>query len=156
MSREYINSEIDKILNDDNFEGSLKKAMMCAWILGNFKGINLKVMDMNGESSVASYYVLATSSNSTQATSMTNELVHQVRRCGGEILSKEGMSNSDWVLLDTGDVIVHIFKETARDTYEIEALWKNAVSVQIPNSYYFSDEQESAFGDVDSKGRDFF
>lgn len=157
MSRDYISSEIDKIQNDSNFDDSLSKAMTCAWILGNFKGINLKVMDMNEQSSVASYYVLATSSNITQAASMADEIIHQIRRCGGEILSKEGSTQSDWMLLDCGDVIVHIFQETARDTYGLEDLWSNAKSVKIPDSYYFSSEQNyPSASTLDDKGRDFF
>jgi ribosome-associated protein len=144
-------------MNDDQLEGSLKTAMTCAWILGNFKGINLKVMNMGDESSVASYYVLATATNTTQSSAMADEMIHQLKRFDQKVISKEGMNNSDWLLLDLGDIIVHIFQESSRDIYGLEELWPNVSFVSIPQSYYFSSDSAST-GDVltDSKNRDFF
>lgn len=155
MSSEYINSEIDKICNNKDLEGK-KEAMVCAWILGNFKGINLKVMDLSSSSSVASYYVLASATNTSQSQAMAGEIVNQLRRIGCPILSKEGMNNTDWILIDADDVIVHIFQETARDAYGLEELWSEAINVEIPSEYYFSSDHESARITSDDKGRDFF
>ena len=156
MSQEFINAEVDKIVNDNGFEFPLNMAMAAAWLLGNLKGINLKVFDVSATSSLADYYVLASASNSTQANSMAGAIEKELSRNGMKFISKEGVSSSDWILLDGGDIIVHIFQESARDVYELESVWKDAKPIQIPNDYYFSSEEALADNSTDKKRRDFF
>ncbi|OIQ16780.1 MAG: ribosome silencing factor [Bacteriovorax sp. MedPE-SWde] len=139
-SSEYILSNVDEIINKKELEFPLNMAMAGTWILGNFKALNLKVIDMKDSTSLADYFVLASASNMTQAQAMASELSKQMNRLGYEVLSKEGYnSNSDWILIDIGDVIVHIFQETSRDVYDLDNLW-NSPSIQIPNEYYYSSD----------------
>jgi len=157
MSQEFVAVEVDKIIKDENFEFPLNMAMAAAWILGNLKGINLKVFNVTKSSSLSDFYVLASASNSTQAKSMAGAIQNHLARNGMNFISKEGVSDSDWILLDGGDIIVHIFQESARDVYELESVWKDATSVKIPNDYYFSsDDAEAAENVTDKKDRDFF
>jgi ribosome-associated protein len=157
MSQEFISIEVDKIIKNEGFEFPLNMAMAAAWLLGNLKGINLKVFDVSASSSLSDYYILASASNSTQANSMADAIQVHLKRNGMSFISKEGVSGSDWILLDGGDIIVHIFQESARDVYELESVWKDAKSVKIPNDYYFSsDDEEASENASDKKGRDFF
>ncbi len=157
MSQEFVAVEVDKIIKDESFEFPLNMAMAAAWLLGNLKGINLKVFNVSKSSSLSDYYVLASASNSTQAKSMAGAIQNHLSRNGMEFISKEGVADSDWILLDGGDIIVHIFQESARDVYELESVWTDAVSVKIPNDYYFSsDDAEAAENASDKKDRDFF
>lgn len=156
MSKEYVNKEIDKIINDNELSFPQNMAMAAAWLLGNLKGINLKVFDVSHTSSLADYYVLASATNTTQATSMADDIVRSLKRHKMEFLSKEGMQGSDWILLDAGDIIVHIFLEAAREVYGLEELWQEAKQIKIPQSYYFSSEDAEAAEKLDNKGRDFF
>ncbi|MAF77954.1 MAG: ribosome silencing factor [Halobacteriovoraceae bacterium] len=157
MSQEFVAAEVDKIIKSKEFEYPQNMAMAAAWILGNLKGINLKVFDVSSSSSLADFYVLASASNSTQANSMADAISANLRRNGMKFISKEGVSGSDWILLDGGDIIVHIFQESARDVYELESVWTEAKQVKIPNDYYFSSEDaEAAENATDKKGRDFF
>ena len=160
MSQEFITAEVDKIVNDESFKYPQNMAMAAAWLLGNLKGINLKVFDVSHTSSLSDFYVLASASNSTQANAMAGVIQKQLERNGMNFISKEGVNGSDWILLDGGDIIVHIFQETARDVYELESVWKDAKPIQIPNSYYFSSDEaeasESAGLNKDKKDRDFF
>ena len=156
MSQEYINKEIDTILANTEKSDSLNKAMASVWIIGNLKGINLKVMNLEEANSIASFYVLGSATNITQAKAMAEEVLQQYARKGFKVISKEGMNSDDWILIDGGDVIVHIFQESARDSYDLEDLWKQGISVPIPNEYYFSSEGEEGLSTTDDKGRDFF
>lgn len=159
MSQEFVTVEVDKIVKDETYEYPLNMAMAAAWILGNLKGINLKVFNVSKSSSLSDFYVLASASNSTQARSMADAIQKNLTRNGMNFISKEGVSESDWILLDGGDIIVHIFQESARDVYELESVWKDATSVKIPNDYYFSsDDAEAAenASDREKKDRDFF
>ena len=144
MSNEYVNNNVDQIVKNDELQFPLNLAMASAWILGNYKGINLKILDMKRSTSLADYFVLASASNTTQASSMANEIIVQMKRSGSNVLSKEGLyENADWILLDMGDLIVHIFQQTARDVYDLDHLW-DVETVQIPNEYYHSEEETAS------------
>lgn len=138
MSRAYIEKNVDEIMQEKKFP--LNMAMACSWILGNFKGINLKLLDVSKSSSLADYYIVASATNPTQAQSMAEEIVRQMKRKGHSTKSREGREQeSDWVLLDLKDVIVHIFLDNSRPVYDVDNLWGDAVEIEIPHSYYFSD-----------------
>lgn len=156
MSKEFIDKEIDKIVEDKELSFPKNMAMASAWLLGNLKGINLKVFDVSHTSSLSDYYVLASATNTTQASAMADDVTRSLKRHGMNFLSKEGMNGSDWILLDAGDIIIHIFLEAAREVYGLEELWLEAKPITIPQSYYFSSEDAEAAEKLDDKGRDFF
>jgi len=158
MSAEYIKQEVKKIINDDSFEFPLNLAMSAAWIMGNFKGINLKILDTQNTSSLSDYFVIASATNQTQAKAMADVITKELGELNHHALSKEGISaTSDWILLDFGDIICHVFLETSRDVYNLEALWKDAPAIEIPQDYYFSSEGGQDSGPVsDSSERTFF
>jgi ribosome-associated protein len=156
MNRDYVNKEVSAILTDSLFEAPLNIAMASAWIMGNFKGLNLKVLDLRKVSGIADFFVIGSASNPTQASAMAEEISSQMRINGIEALSKEGLkTNTDWILLDYGDIIVHVFHEPSRTVYDLEQLYKNALSVDIPESYYFSTPVDERKGGNDS-GRNYF
>lgn len=156
MSREYVTKEVTAIYNDKNLEAPLNIAMAAAWIMGNFKGINLKVLDLRDKSGIADVFVLGSAGNPTQAAAMAEEISHQMRLLGLEALSKEGLkASTDWILLDYGDVIIHVFHEPARLVYDLDTLYKNAISIEIPESYYFSTPESERRGGSDD-GRNYF
>lgn len=137
----YTSTQIDKIMKNAEYEFPQNMAMASAWILGNLKGVNLKVYDVRGKSSLADFFVVGSANNSIQANSMADEIAVQMRRHGHETISREGVkSEADWTLLDFGDVIVHIFLDLSRDSYSIDELWTDATPVEIPSEYYYSDE----------------
>jgi len=101
-------------------------------------------MDVSKTSSLADYFILASATNSTQAKAMADTVITQLKKHGKQVLSKEGLhtTGSDWILIDLGSVIVHIFQEVARDIYGLEDLWKEAEYVSIPQHYYTSGDDE--------------
>ena len=70
MSNDFINKEIDEIMEDKAFEFPQNSAMSSAWILGNFKGTNLKVLKMSKEFSLTDFFVIGSAQNSTQSKAM--------------------------------------------------------------------------------------
>jgi ribosome-associated protein len=151
MSKEYIEKHVNEIMEDKEIGFPKNMAMASAWVLGNLKGVNLKVMDTSKTSSLSDYFVLCSATNITQAQSMAEEVLVQLKRHGYQALSKEGWAvDSDWILLDMGDIIVHIFLENSRTVYDLDNLWLEAKPVEIPQEYYFSSEEaEAALDDKD-------
>ena len=114
MSNPYIDSAVNKIINDTQLEFPLNLALASCWISAHFKGENLKICDARGKSSLADYFILMSSSNTTQAGAIATEISNQLKKHKANCLSKEGLDTSNWILLDFGDVIIHIFQEKAQ------------------------------------------
>lgn len=141
MSNEYVDKNVSEIFNDKNLTFPLNSAMAAAWILGNLKGVNLKIYNVSKISSLGDYYVMASATNIRQAHSMAEMIGAQLKKHGMKVISTEGKADSDWILLDLGDILVHIFLEVSRGNYNLEALWDEAEPVEIPSSYYFTDDE---------------
>lgn len=137
MANEYVQSEVSKIISNPTFEFPLNHAMASAWIVANFKGDNLKVFDLKKSSSLFDYSVLATAQNATQARAMVDEISHSLKNNGANIVSYEGYESADWILLDTGDIVVHIFNGPARDVYDLDMILAKNPQVKIPEEFYF-------------------
>lgn len=138
MSTDFITKETDKILNDEKYSYPLNIAMASAWIMGNFKGTNLKVYDVKKLTAIADYFVLCSAENPMQAAAIADEIGRMAKQNDETILSQEGRGESDWVLIDIANIIVHIFLDTAREKYALDELWSKATQVEIPESYYFA------------------
>ena len=156
MSDSYIEKNVNQIMKEKEDQFPLNMAMASAWIMGNLKGINLKVLDVTESSPLVDYFVLASANNPTQAQSMADEIVRQMKRLGYKSLSKEGSNpDSDWILIDVGDIIIHIFLDISRDVYDLDRLWEEAVMVEIPQDYYFSEGVEETAGEGEEE-KDYF
>lgn len=134
---EYIQTEVNKVITNKGFEFPLNHALATAWILANFKGENLKIFDMRKSTSLCDYTVLATAQNATQARAMVDEISGNLKLQGASIVSYEGYESADWILLDTGDIIVHVFNGPARDVYDLDLIYAKNPQVKIPEEYYF-------------------
>jgi ribosome-associated protein len=137
MANEYVQSEVKNIISNTGYEFPLNHAMAAAWIVANFKGDNLKVFDLKKSSSLFDYSVLATAQNATQARAMVDEISHSLKNNGANIVSYEGYESADWILLDTGDIVVHIFNGPARDVYDLDMILAKNSQVKIPEEFYF-------------------
>jgi ribosome-associated protein len=138
MSREFIEKEIDQVLNEEGFQHPKNIAMMAAWLCAHFKAVNLKMYDVHEATTLADYFVICSVQNTMQAKTIAENLGQQARRLDQPVLSVEGYTDAEWILVDLGDVIIHIFQETSRDIYDLDRLWTKYPQVQIPESFYFS------------------
>ncbi|OFZ15302.1 MAG: ribosome silencing factor [Bdellovibrionales bacterium GWA2_49_15] len=120
--------------------------MATVWILANFKGSDLKILDVGKHSSMADYFVIASAGNPTQAGAMADTVCQMMKKNNIAIKSLEGSSGSEWTLIDLGDVIVHIFQETARNIYDLEGLYTTSNLVKIPENYYFQGQEKQPKG----------
>jgi len=141
MSSPYIQAEISKIIKANNNPENI--ALASAWIIANFKGINIKIFDGKKTSSLCDYNIVASAENIIQAKSMVDEIVVALKEHNIEIRSLEGMGDAEWILLDLGDIIIHIFQDTARDMFDLDSLWHGEDQLTIPAEYYFGKGEEA-------------
>lgn len=99
------------------------------------KGQQLLVLDLRGLTVIADYFVIATASSAANSRALVDAALDNLRAEGIKGILPEGMGSAAWVLLDVGDVIVHIFDQEHRDFYQLERLWVDAPRVPIPEEF---------------------
>lgn len=88
------------------------------------KGEDIVQIDLKGKSEIGDYMVIASGRSTRQVTAMAEKLADKVKQSFGIISKTEGKDAGDWVLIDTGDVIVHIFRPEVREFYQLEKMWQ--------------------------------
>lgn len=91
--------------------------------LENSKAESILSIDIRGRSSIGDYMIIASGRSHRHVSSVADYLLQALKELGCKNLRVEGLESSDWVLIDTGDVIVHIFHPETRDFYNIEKIW---------------------------------
>jgi len=91
--------------------------------LDDDKAEDIVAIDLRGKSTIADYMVIATGRNSRQLAAMASHLDAKLTKAGIKRVSIEGANQGDWVLLDGGDVVVHLFRPEVRTFYALEKMW---------------------------------
>lgn len=89
------------------------------------KGEDIKIIDIENVSVIADYFVICSASNSSQTQALVDNVEEMLFKAGYECRQKEGNRSSTWVLLDYGDVIVHVFSKEDRLFYDLERIWRD-------------------------------
>lgn len=89
------------------------------------KGIDIKVLDINGLSSIADYFVIVSGNSSSQVSALANEIEEKMGEAGYELNNQEGKNSMRWIILDYSDIIIHIFHKEEREYYNLERLWSD-------------------------------
>ncbi len=98
------------------------------------QGRDAVILDMRGLVNYSDYFIVATGESVLQARAIADEVMQSLKEAGFKMLHIEGYSDGGWVLLDYGEVIVHIFMPESRCFYEIEKLWADAPAEAISES----------------------
>lgn len=93
--------------------------------LDDDKAENIAVIDLQGKASFADFMVVATGRSDRQVGAMADHIVQKLKDKGISRVPSEGRLRGDWVLLDSGDVVVHLFKPETRSFYNLEKLWSD-------------------------------
>lgn len=93
-------------------------------------GQDIVILNIGKVSSLCDYFVIATGSSSRQVKAIADSVEDEMTKIDIEPRGKEGITNQSWVLLDYGDIMVHIFDEENRGFYNLEKLWKDAPYVE--------------------------
>jgi ribosome-associated protein len=91
--------------------------------LDNGKGKDIKILDVRNKTSVADFMVVASGTSERHVKSLANHVVEEAKKNAIVALGMEGLNPGEWVLVDLGDVIVHVMKPQTREFYQLEKLW---------------------------------
>ncbi|HVF28919.1 MAG TPA: ribosome silencing factor [Pyrinomonadaceae bacterium] len=108
------------------------------------KALDLIVLDLRAVASFTDLFLIASGTNARQVQAIADEVVERLKKSGTKAARVEGYKTAEWVLLDYGDFIFHIFEEKARRFYDLERLWRDAVRVQLPPELAGGDSGDGA------------
>lgn len=91
----------------------------------NKKGTDIEVLNIKELSSIADYFVIVSGNSSSQVNALCDEIEEKMSEAGFITNNLEGKNSMRWILLDYGDIIVHVFHRDEREYYNIERLWKD-------------------------------
>jgi ribosome-associated protein len=116
----------------EELDESVKLALHCA---SEKKAFNIIALDLREIASFAEFFIIASGANQRQVQAISDEISEQLKKqLNVRPIRTEGYRTAEWILLDYGDFIVHIFEEKSREFYDLERLWRDAKKVQIPEN----------------------
>lgn len=110
----------------------LKKLVIDA--LEDLKVQDLKLVDVRGKSSITDVMVIACGTSSRHVKSLAGNVVTKAKQAGQPPIGIEGESDGEWVLVDLGDVVVHVMMPEVRDFYGLEKLWETGAAEDVPHT----------------------
>lgn len=99
--------------------------------LDNKKAEDIKVIKISDLTIIADYFVIADGTSSTQTRALADEVEFQLKEKGLAPNQVQGANGSDWIILDYGDIVVHVFHKEQRDFYNLERLWRDGEDIDI-------------------------
>lgn len=114
--------------NPADFDERIRWALLAA---SDKKAIDLTVLDLRGIATFTDFFIIATGANKRQMQAIADEIVEQLKRLGSPAARVEGYQAAEWILIDYGDFIVHVFDGRARRFYDLEYLWREAKRLDV-------------------------
>lgn len=115
----------------DALDEEARMALRCA---SEKKAVNLVGLDLRDITSFAEFFLIASGTNQRQVQAIADEITKKLKmETSLKAIRVEGYQTADWVLLDYGDFIFHIFDEKSREFYDLERLWRDAKRVELPD-----------------------
>jgi ribosome-associated protein len=96
------------------------------------QAVDITVLKLSGASTFAEYFMLCSGSSQPQIRAIAEAIEERLERHGRRISHREGKPGAEWVLLDYGDFLVHVFSDRARQYYDLERLWRTAERMDFP------------------------
>jgi len=111
---------------------TLEAVEIAARAAGEKKATEIVALDLREVASFTEYFVICTGANTRQVQAISNSVEDELRKAGKRPLHIEGYSTGEWILLDYGDFIMHVFSNSSRRFYDLERLWRDAGPVKLP------------------------
>jgi ribosome-associated protein len=96
------------------------------------KALQMIVLDLREVANFTDYFLITSGTNPRQVQAIADEVVERLKKQGTRAARVEGYQTAEWILVDYGDFVVHIFEDKARRFYDLERLWRDAVRVELP------------------------
>jgi ribosome-associated protein len=110
---------------------TLEMARVAADALADKKGIDITMLEVGDLLAITEYFLIATGTSRPHVQALSDGVEERLRELDRKALRREGVAEAEWVLLDYGDFVVHVFQATTRDFYGLERLWGDAPRIEV-------------------------
>jgi ribosome-associated protein len=117
------------VVSQDNLDERIIAAVQAA---ADKKAIDIVVLDLREIASFTDYFVITSGTNERQVQAISDEVYETLKKAGTTAARVEGYKTAEWILLDYGDFIVHVFEQKSRSFYDLERLWRESTRVALP------------------------
>ena len=108
---------------------SKEMARIAYHALSEKKGEDIKIIDITGVSVLADYFIIANGNSDSQVNALVDHVEEELHKAGYSLKQREGRSGASWILLDFGDIIIHVFDKENRLFYDLERIWKDGKDI---------------------------
>lgn len=132
LQRENLESlsVVETVTPFADLDESVKLALTCA---SEKKAFDTVALDLREIASFTEFFIIVSGANQRQVQAISDEITEQLKKqLKTKVIRVEGYNSGEWILLDYGDFVIHIFEKTARDFYDLQRLWRDARKVEIP------------------------
>ncbi|HKR02367.1 MAG TPA: ribosome silencing factor [Pyrinomonadaceae bacterium] len=129
-----VNEEAKAAVGQDNCADELdERVCMALRAASEKKAQEMVVLDLREVASFTDYFLITSGTNVRQVQAIADAVVEQLKKQGTKAARVEGYNTAEWVLVDYGDFILHVFEDKARKFYDLERLWRDAKRVALPS-----------------------
>ena len=99
------------------------------------KGFDIRILNLKKLTTIADYFVIISGNSTTQVKAIADGVEEKMEEAGFHLLGKEGHSSARWILLDFGDIVVHVFHREDRKFYNLEKLWADGQEIVLDSMF---------------------
>jgi len=121
--------QVQSVTGADQLDDRVLSALHAA---SEKKALDIVVLDLREIASFTDFFVITSGANERQVQAISDEVYDSLKKSGSTAARVEGYKTAEWILLDYGDFIVHVFEQKARQFYDLERLWRESKRVELP------------------------
>ena len=118
---------------EDQLDERVLKALHAA---ADKKALDIVVLDLREVATFTDFFVITSGANERQVQAISDEVYETLKKTGSTAARVEGYKTAEWILLDYGDFVVHVFEQKARQFYDLERLWRESKRVELPTGLF--------------------
>lgn len=130
-------AEITAITSAEPVEELDERILLALHAASNKKAIDLVVLDLREIASFTDFFIIASGANERQVRAIAEGIVETLKKAGTPAARVEGHKTAEWILLDYGDFLVHVFEDKARKFYDLERLWRESKRLTLPAEFAY-------------------
>ena len=116
-------------------EGLDERVLAALHAASEKKALEPVVLDLREIASFTDYFVIVSGANERQVQAISDEIYESLKKSGQAAARVEGYKTAEWILLDFGDFVVHVFEQKARKFYDLERLWRESKRIELPAEF---------------------
>src|SRR5216683_1874902 len=127
-----VRSNPKALASEEKFAALDDRIMLALHAASEKKAIDTVVLDLREIATFTDYFVITSGANERQVQAISDEVFERLKKAGTPAARVEGYKMAEWILLDFGDFVFHVFEEKARKFYDLERLWRESKRVELP------------------------